>query len=400
MKNKIIKLTLVSVLSLVFLSSINATSLNDYYSQIDEIKRQQKAAADALTGVEKEIQENLYDIIVLDEKVTQYTLELNALQEKVNAVNEKIKTYEEDLQKSSQNYENANDIYKTRIKVIYENGIPTFWDILFSSKGITDFFAKMNVYTAILEYDKNLLTNVQSQKEYIDFVKKDIENQKLQLDQLTYDLEKSQTALNDAISNKESKNAELQSDKANIEKTQAALTAQREQAQKALDAEIERINRENQAKGNNIQIFNGQFEWPLPGYYLITATVGYYDPWGTGSAVRHTGTDIAGSNVYGKPIIAIEDGTVSVARYYGGYGNCVMINHGKSASDGNTYISLYGHASALAVSEGEAVKKGQVIAYVGSTGNSTGPHLHFEIRKNGEFMNALDYYGGMSFTYL
>jgi len=400
LKNKIIKLASVSVLSLIFLSSINATSLNDYYSQIDEIKKQQKAAADALTGVEKEIQENLYDIIVLDEKVTQYTLELNALQEKVNAVNEKIKTYEEDLQKSSQNYENANDIYKTRIKVIYENGIPTFWDILFSSKGITDFFAKMNVYTAILEYDKNLLTNVQSQKEYIDFVKKDIENQKLQLDQLTYDLEKSQTALNDAISNKENKNAELQNDKVNLEKTQAALTAQREQAQKELDAEIERINRENQAKGNNIQIFNGQFEWPLPGYYTITATVGYYDPWGTGSLVRHTGTDIAGSNVYGKPIIAIEDGTVSVARYYGGYGNCVMINHGKSALDNNTYISLYGHASALAVSEGATVKKGQVIAYVGSTGNSTGPHLHFEIRKNGEYMNALDYYGGMSFTYL
>ena len=400
MKNKIVKLLGVLGFSLIFLSSIKATSLTDYYSQIDEIKKQQKAAADKLTGVEREIQENLYDIIELDEKVTKYTLELNSLQSKVDEVNAKIKGYEEDLQKSSQNYENANDIYKTRIKVIYENGIPTFWDILFTSKGITDFFAKLTVYTAILEYDKNLLTNVQSQKEYIDFVKKDIENQKLQLDQLTYDLEKSQAALNDAIANKESKNAELRSDKANLEKTQEALAAQREEAQKALDAEIERINRENMAKGNNIQIFNGQFEWPLPGYYTITARIGYYDPWGTGSLVRHTGTDIAGSNVYGKPIIAIEDGTVSIARYYGGYGNCVMINHGKSAVDGNTYISLYGHASALAVSEGQFVKKGQVIAYVGSTGNSTGPHLHFEIRKNGDYMDALDYYNGMSFTFL
>ena len=232
MKNKIIKLLGVISFSLIFLSSINATSLTDYYSQIDEIKRQQKAAADKLTGVEREIQENLYDIIELDEKVTKYTLELNNLQSKVDEVNAKIKGYEEDLQKSSQNYENANDIYKTRIKVIYENGIPTFWDILFTSKGITDFFAKLNVYTAILEYDKNLLTNVQSQKEYIDFVKKDIENQKLQLDQLTYDLEKSQTALNDAIANKENKNAELQNDKANLKKTQEALAAQREQAQK------------------------------------------------------------------------------------------------------------------------------------------------------------------------
>lgn len=400
MKKILLKVFSFTLLISLLASTMFSTSLSDYYTELDKIKKQQKEAADKLTGVEKEIQENLYDIIVLDEKVTKYTLELAELEKKVDGVNTKIKGYEEDLQKSSQNYESANDIYKTRIKLIYENGIPSFWDILFSSKGISDFFAKMNVYTSILEYDKNLLTNVQSQKEYIDFVKKDIEEQKLQLDQLTYDLEKSKETLNDAITAKENKNAQLQNDKANIKQTQKALQAQKDKAQKELEAEIERINRENMAAGNNIQVFNGQFEWPLPGYYLITAKMGYYDPWNTGSAVRHTGTDIAGSGVNGKPIVAIESGTVSLARYYGGYGNCVMINHGKSAVDGNTYISLYGHASALAVSQGQKVQKGQVIAYVGSTGNSTGPHLHLEIRKNGVSVDALQYYGGLSLKYL
>ncbi len=378
---------------LLIVSSVNATSISDYYKQMNEIKAKQKAAAEKLTGVEKEIQENLYDIMELDEKVTEYTLNLTNLEKQKDEVNEKIKTYEEALQKSSQNYSNANDIYKTRIRVIYENGIPTFWDILFSSKGISDFFAKMNVYTSILEYDKNLLTNIQSQKEYIDYVKKDIEVQKLQLEQLTYDIAKSKETLDNAISAKEAKNTQLTQDKKNIEITQAALKKQLSDTQKELDAEIARHNA-------STQTFSGQFEWPLPGYNLITARMGNYDPWNTGASIKHTGTDIAGSNVSGKPIVAAESGKVFVARYYGGYGNCVMIDHGVSAIDGNSYITLYGHASALAVTQGQTVTRGQVIAYVGSTGNSTGPHLHYEIRKNKVCVDALKYYQGMSLRYL
>ena len=393
-KERILKFFSILGVSIFCFSNITATTISDYHSQISEIKNQQKQAAEKLTGVEKEIQENLYDIMDLDEKVTKYTLELANLQTKVDDVNAKISTYEKALSETSQIHANANDIYKTRIRVIYENGIPTFWDILFTSKGISDFFAKMNVYTSILEYDKNLLTNIQSQKEYIDFVKKDIEVQKLQLEQLTYDIQKSTDTLNDAITAKEAKNNELQSDKANLQKTQAALKQQQATAQKQLNDEIERINRQNQASGNNIQVFSGQFEWPVPGYYTISAKFGYYDPWNTGSLVKHTGADIAGSAISGKQIIAIEEGTVAIARYYGGYGNCVMINHG------NTYISVYGHASALAVTQGQTVKKGQVIAYVGSTGNSTGPHLHLEIRKNGTALDPLTYYGGLSLRYL
>ena len=94
------------------------------------------------------------------------------------------------------------------------------------------------------------------------------------------------------------------------------------------------------------------------------------------------------------------DGTVTTASYGSyGYGNYVIINHGKNTTDGNVYISLYGHASSLAVSKGQKVTKGQVIAYVGSTGNSTGPHLHFEVYQNGKRVNPLQFYSGLPFTY-
>ena len=109
---------------------------------------------------------------------------------------------------------------------------------------------------------------------------------------------------------------------------------------------------------------------------------------------------MAGSNIFGKPIVAAETGTVIVAGYNaGGYGNYVMIDHGKCTSDGNNYITLYGHASALAVAKGDKVTKGQTIAYVGSTGNSTGPHLHFEMRINGKITDPLKQYPGLSFIY-
>ena len=139
----------------------------------------------------------------------------------------------------------------------------------------------------------------------------------------------------------------------------------------------------------------------MAGYTTITTRFGevynLVDP--NGSA--HTGADIAGSGIFGKPIVAIESGTVSVATYSNyGYGNYVMINHGVNSADGNTYISLYGHCSSLAVSKGQSVTKGQVIGYVGSTGNSTGPHLHLEVRVNGKITDPLKYYPELTFNYV
>jgi murein DD-endopeptidase MepM/ murein hydrolase activator NlpD len=128
----------------------------------------------------------------------------------------------------------------------------------------------------------------------------------------------------------------------------------------------------------------GYFAWPLPGYSWISSPFGWRTLYGKPDF--HTGIDIAGRNVYGKPIIASNTGqVVKVAYYTTGYGYHVMIDHG----DNNW--TVYAHMSSIAVKQGEWVNQGQVIGYVGSTGNSTGPHLHFEIRINGERKNPLDY---------
>ena len=278
-------------------------------------------------------------------------------------------------------------------------------DLLFASKGISDFFSKLNIYQSILDYDRSLVSNMQNQKEYINFIKKDIEVQKLQLEQLTYDTQKSTEALENLRSQKEAKVNSLQNSKSELTATSEILTQKKKEAQQKIEDEIARILQEEQQKqqnggGASTTFPGGQFVWPVAGFNIITTRFGeiynLVDP--AGSA--HTGCDIGGTNINNTPIVAIESGTVSVAKYSNyGYGNYVMINHGKCTDDNNNYISLYGHCTSLAVSVGQKVNKGDVIGYVGSTGNSTGPHLHLEVRVNGKITDPLQYYPGLTFVY-
>lgn len=400
-KNICYILSILFTINIIFTNNIYADTLSSYEKELENIKNELKNNNANLTGVEKEINEYQYEIVELDSKANEYSKKLASIQEEIDKVNEKLENYEKELQGTSQSYNSAEDVYTTRLRVIYENGIPTIWDILFSSKGISDFFSKLNVYNSILEYDKSLVSNIKSQKEYIDFIKKDIEVQKLQLDQLKYDLEKSTQALNDTITAKQNKKQELENTKENLTQIKESLEAKQKQAQQKINDEIARIEAEAKKNQNAGTTFTGSdFCWPVTGYTTITTRFGeiYNLVVSTGSA--HTGCDIAGSGIHGKPIKAIADGVVTISTYgtYG-YGNYVIINHGTNSSDGNRYISLYGHCSSLAVSVGQNVSKGQVIGYVGSTGNSTGPHLHLEVYVNGSRVDPLKFYPAINFYY-
>lgn len=405
MNNKKIVKSTVASLALVSIicgsTALAANKISEYQSEYESIKKQEKENASKLSGIEKEIAQYRYEITELDSQMDKYQRELMELEEKQSEVNKKIEENEAALQNSAQSYNAAEDTYAMRLRAIYENGIPSFWDILFASQGISDFFSRMNVYTSILEYDKSLVGNMKSQKEYIDYIKKDIEVQKLQLDQLKYDTQKSTDALNAAITAKQNKEKALENSQSALKANSAELVKKREAAQKKIEEEVARVLAESRNNGNSTSFTGGNYVWPVSGYTTITTRFGQVYNLVNPAGSAHTGADIAGSGIFGKPIMAIESGTVSVATYSNvGYGNYVMINHGKNSADGNTYISLYGHCSSLAVSKGQTVAKGQVIGYVGSTGNSTGPHLHLEVRINGKITDPLKYYPGISFRYV
>lgn len=373
-------------------NNIFASKIDDLNTQLKNIQAQKQNAKSQLSNVDEQIQQDMYDLSELESNVEEYTVKLQILQAKVDDVNKKLEEYEDALQNSSQKYNSAEELYATRLRAIYENGVPSVIEILLSSKGISDFFSKMNVYTSILEYDKSLVGNIEGQKEYIDYVKKDVEVQKLQLEQLKYDVEKSTKALADAKTAQENKLEELKSSKTKLEALTKELSNQEKEASAAIATEIKNMK-------NVDTTFDGQFTWPVPGFNIITARYGVtYSPFGNVST--HTGTDIAGSGIAGTPILAIESGTVVKAQYGStGYGNHVIIDHGTNSSDGNNYKSLYGHAVTLNVTKGQKVNRGDVIAYVGSTGYSTGPHLHLEIYKNGARDDAIKYYPNMKFVF-
>lgn len=382
----------------VLFTTVCANSISDYKNQINDIQQEQKKNDEQISAVSAQVESDIKDITSLDKEISKYSADLESLQSQIDEINNKIKEYENDLQNSAQKYNSAEDVYTTRLRAIYENGIPNVFDILVSSNGIEDFFSKMNVYTSVLEYDKSLIGNVQSEKEYIDNVKKDIENQKVQVDQLKYDVEKSTQALEGAKSQKEKKVQELNNSKERLQAVNSELQKQAESLDKKVQQEIlaeqaraKAAAEANKNKGNSssgggnsgggsINPGTGQFTWPMPGKTNITAGFPAY-PDGT----KHTGIDIGVP--CGTPVYAAQSGLVIKSTYYlkgdydgsykDGYGNTVWISDG-------TYTVIYGHLRyKQVVSEGQYVQKGQLVAYTASTGNSTGPHLHFEIRKNG-----------------
>lgn len=390
---KISSILVVLVVLLVMTKSVYADALSDYQKQLEAIKSQQQDTAKQLSGLDKEIAQDLYEMMDLDSKMVTFSIKLADLKTKVDDVNAKLKEQEQALQNSAQLYNSAEEIYITRLRIIYENGVPSLLDVLLSSNSISNFFSKMNALTSILQYDKSLVSNMKNQKEYIDYIKNNIEFQKTQLEQLQYDTEKSAKSLDDAKAAKENKMIQMQSSKETLKAKVAALAKQEQEAARKIQEEIERM----QDTGGT---FSGQFAWPTPGFNIITTRYNTsYDPWNSGTSTIHTGTDVAGSGIFGTKIIAMESGTVTLASYYGGYGNCVIIDHGTSAVDGQKYKSLYGHAERLNVVKGQKVVKGQIIAYVGSTGNSTGAHLHLELYKNNKRLDPLSYFSGMKFIY-
>lgn len=403
-KVKIKMLAIVLMITICFsMTNQFASGFTEYEKQLESIRKEESENIKKLTGVEKELSQYNYEIVSLDIKMNESTKKMVELEKKVKEVNKTLNEHEEALKDTSKIYEAAQKEYLEKLRVIYENGMPSIIEMLITSKGLTDFIRKMNAYTSILEYYQTKSGSIKNQKEYIDYIKKDMEAKKLQVEQLKKDVQRNMNDLTASIETKKKKVEELEQSQGVLQANMEAFTKKKVEAAKLVDEEIQRIVNEAQKKvaaGTNTTFTGGQFEWPVEGYNVITTRFGTIYNLVRPEGSAHTGCDIAGAGISGKPIKAIEAGTVTTAKYGNyGYGNYVILDHGKCTSDDGNYISLYGHATTLAVEVGETVEKGQVIAYVGTTGNSTGPHLHLEVRVNGKLTDPLSYYPAMNFQY-
>ncbi len=235
--------------------------------------------------------------------------------------------------------------------------------ILLNSSSISDFFNNVYIVKQIVKQDKEVLTELDENKQEIEDKKNQIENKKVEQEELKLLLEIDNESLNN--------------DKIELEKLKSEL----EKEENELESEIEKIAAQSVVNGEGQVISSGS--WPVPGHSRISSPYGYRIHPIFNTKKMHTGIDIPAPT--GTPAVAIDSGKVIFSGTKGGYGNTVMIQH----DDGK--VTLYGHNSKLAVSVGQRVEKGQVVSKIGSTGNSTGPHLHFEVRINGKHVNPVPY---------
>lgn len=352
-----------------------AETIEEKRAQLDEIQQKLGEKDAQLEDKKKEISNAMERLILTQEELAEAKRKLAAIESRQQALSIKIRQNEAALAAKQKEYDKSRSVYKKRLRDIYENGQVNYLDVLLGAADFRDFSSRMYLLQRVIRRDFALIDRLEEQREAL-------LQQKAELDDI-----RKQLAAAHAKSQKEK---EIVAQKT-VERQKLYEQALAEKAQ--LDAEYEELQRNSQEITAMIQRMEqegrmmpqaggtGQLAWPVNGE--ITSPFGWrvHPIWGT--QIFHAGLDIGAD--YGDPVHAADSGTVVFAGWMGGYGNAVMIDHGGGM------VTLYGHNSSITVGEGEQVSKGQTIALAGSTGNSTGPHCHFEVRIHGEVVSPLQY---------
>lgn len=373
-------------------SELTNESIRQKEEEINRAKKEKQELQSGLTDV-KALKKELE---VSKENLTNYVTELDGqlviIQAKINELKTLISEKEEEIAKKGVELEEAlrvqqeqYEAMKARIKFMYEKGDMLYLELMFEAENFGDMLNKAEYIEMLASYDRNMLDEYVAYTQYVALCKEELEEEKSVLDEAKATVEEEENALNDLISTKEQEVYNLSSDIKNketaIKEYEAEIAAQTETI-KALEAAVAEEKRKLAAEQGR-RYDGGIFAWPAPSFTRISDDYGYRTHPILGIQQFHNGVDMAAPG--GSPILAAYDGTVVAAAYSSSMGNYIMIDHG----DG--LYTVYMHASALYVSKGAEVSKGEKIAAVGSTGRSTGNHLHISVRLNGNYVNPWNY---------
>lgn len=382
-----------------------------FADNVDEIEANIKAKEQEISDAnkkKKELQGNLTEVKKIKESletqrsdlqsyVTQLDQNLSDVEEKIAELKELIAEKEEEILQTTEDLEEAEeketeqyDALKERIKFLYEKGDTYYVELLFSSSGFSDFINRKDYIEKLSTYDMDLFKEYVKNRELIEVCKSELEAEEELLEEAKAKVDEEQANLEELISTKESEINRYTGDIKDKEKAIAeyeADIAMENDTIKALEAalaeERKRLLEENGVE--NVVYDGGMFKWPAPSYTRISSEYGWRMHPTLGVEKFHNGVDMAAPG--GSPILAAYDGEVIAAGYNSSMGNYIMINHGGGL------ITIYMHASALYVSQGTMVARGEKIAAVGTTGRSTGNHLHFGVRLNGQYVSPWNYLG-------
>jgi len=354
--------------------------LKNESSSLDKKQAEVEARLKELANDKKKVLERRS---LLDNQIANTSAQISNVESQIENYNQLIAQSEAELADAEAREAAQYELFCRRVRVMEEQGTVSYWEVLFGATDFADMLSRLNDVNEIMEADQGVIDNLKALQVQIADTKAGLEENKAATEAAKAELEAKKATLDSQRREATALVQEIKDNEAEYKDAAAELKAEEERIQ----AEIVRLSRElaaqQAAAGQSQQSNPGGYIWPVDSRYITSTVGGRTSPGGVGST-NHKGTDI-GRVGYTSPIYAAKAGTVIVSAYSNSYGNYVVVSHGS----GNT--TLYAHMSSRKVSVGQYVKQGAVLGITGSTGNSTGPHLHFEITENGERINPLSH---------
>ena len=384
---KIVGIIIIAVILLQFNVVIAATS-SELNASKTETDKKIEEAKEELENINAEKSETLEQVENLIMQISSAQSEIDELNTKISDMNNQIEDAQNKLNEKQEEYDGKEELLEKRLVAAYEAGETSYLDVLLSSSSLTDLISNYYMISEVTQSDMELMEKIKNEQEEIETAKQTLETSKQELDSVRAQKQQKATELQNAKSQKDSYVAQLDEQEKN---TQAELE-QFEQDKRDIQAQLAAIARQEAASAGSSNVSNivnnpssSGYIRPVAGYSITCGWMGYSG---------HTGVDFSGSGIAGKPVLAAKAGTVvtsTALKYsngkYRSYGEYIVINH----HDGTMTLYAHGAPGSRLVSSGQSVSQGQQIMSVGTTGNSTGYHLHFEVRINGSPVNPAPY---------
>ncbi|MFL0269026.1 murein hydrolase activator EnvC family protein [Candidatus Clostridium radicumherbarum] len=386
-------ITLSLMLCILSFNSIKADELTDAQKKMNNINGSINDKKDTLNEINKQRSDTQANINELDKKMTASSNNLGELNNKLSALSTQIGTLNTQIDESNNSLNEEKELFKKRVRAMYISGNEGYLELLLTSKDFSDFLSRMDTVVKLMDYDNQLISTIETKSKALALQKSELNQKKTETTVVKQQADSNLKELQDSSDKKKELMTSLEKDKVSYEKMieqEQKESQQIAQIIKTIQAQREAAKNKPNNGGSNGPVLSGNSS-SIGKLYCVTGKPALItSPYGwrvhpvLGTKKFHAGIDLGVSS--GTPIYALADGVVIYSGWMEGYGNVVMINHG-------SLTSLYGHNSSLAVKVGQAVKGGQLISYSGNTGLSSGPHLHFEMRKaNGDTTDPNPYY--------
>ena len=395
--------------------AVSQAEIDDLQKKLDALEQQAQEQQDVINDLTSQKARFITRKLALDNKIEINRQMIELIGEQIEIYDEIIAEKQAELDKALEKETTQTELLRSRIRAMEENSTYSYASFIFDSSSVTELLSRIGDVNDIMHYDKTLEEEYMAAREDVESIKKSYEEARHEQELLQKELDTKQAELDAQVEaaytmiadiETLSDDAQAEYDAIAEEEAKAEETLQEAIRKRAAEqAKYNQNNNSNNGGGGNSGGSGGNsgggstgggsatslsnLQWPVPSCTLITSRFGYRVAPTTGASTYHGGLDIGAG--MGASIVAAGAGDVIYAGANGGYGNCVMIDHG------NGVVTVYAHMSSIGVSYGQYVTAGQYVGAVGSTGVSTGPHCHFEIRINGAQTDPAAYFSGLSY---